>query len=640
MIEVLLGIAGLIPPLVQFAAVLTRKIKRFLDTEKYIKRRKSLALIRREIKAWTEMLCMIRGSNAPEGSATAKLFRSCKTKIKEYRSVLQQISIRLREYPNSEKQWLIVVEVLDLLKVLKNFSEGGEVQRLLTAVNTYDEMPLPKPRVCVEVLTQTIGSAISSNSNSVIKSVHDQNSVMSGHISDIRAQLNELSEGLSNNQGTMSLQTQQSRLQIEQFDQKLEILADSLLGYDGSSTETDSGDSQASLPEDDREVDTPVTTLHSEVSDESSGCHYGRSRRTSMYCDQSTMTNMVGVDPPLINVPQITCGGDNLTARIAKLYEEIAENQGSLEVVAGSFDQTAPTGFEVMKVDKKDWQQDRNFATCGWGSDNSITLYIALPEGRLKDLVEIYAEDFESVLRTKSTTRRFSAILLPANHIVPPILASRFNFRHILNLHYPQPQLTIHWDMASIATKGQVYVRLGHIKELYKTIETERQGYSGCGLPKIRNIVICITIPWEKYSQWARGKTKHHGLDALWEQGILATLPVMVELADGTKEPHVWCSKKTKPSAEPWSSVKTVHAIFQEYVHPDLPPETTSRKETRFFVVIHQAGVRDEWVKVVQSILSKDQERILEPYRLSDDVTPIDIADLTRHCQQETGIFD
>lgn len=217
-----------------------------------------------------------------------------------------------------------------------------------------------------------------------------------------------------------------------------------------------------------------------------------------------------------------------------------------------------------MKVDEKDWQQDLNFATSSWGSDNSITLYIALQEGRLKDLVEIYTDDFESVLRTKSTTRRFSAILLPANHIVPPILASRFNFRYISNLHYPQPQLTIHWDMASIATKGQVYVRLGHIKELYNTIETERQGHSGCGLPEIRNIVICITIPWEMYSQWTQGKRKHHGLDALWEQGILATLPVMVKLADGTEEPHVWCRKKTKRSADRWSSVKTVHAIFQE----------------------------------------------------------------------------
>lgn len=210
-----------------------------------------------------------------------------------------------------------------------------------------------------------------------------------------------------------------------------------------------------------------------------SASHCSRSRPASMYCDQNTMTNMVGVDPPLRNVyanyflilyvalqsslidlkPQVTCDGENLTARIAKLYEEIAENQGCLEVVAGSFDQTAPTGFEVMKVDKNNWQEDRNFATCGWESDDSITLYIALPEGRLKDLVEIYA-NFEYVLRTKSTTRRVSAILLPTNHIVPPILASRFNFRHILNLHYPQPQLTIHWDMASMAIKGQVYSAL------------------------------------------------------------------------------------------------------------------------------------------------------------------------------------
>lgn len=145
MAELALALAGLIPPLVQFATFLTRKVKIFLDTKKYIEKRKSLALIRREIKSWTAMLHMIRSSNAPEGSAIAKLFRSCKTKIKEYRSVLGQIKRQICKYPNSKQQWLIVAEVRDLFKVLKNFSEGGEVERLLTAVNTYDEFPLSRP---------------------------------------------------------------------------------------------------------------------------------------------------------------------------------------------------------------------------------------------------------------------------------------------------------------------------------------------------------------------------------------------------------------------------------------------------------------------------------------------------------------
>lgn len=120
------------------------------------------------------------------------------------------------------------------------------------------------------VLTQTLDSAINSDSNSVIKSVHSQNIKLFAQISDMRVQLNGILEGLNKSQGTTNLQPQQSQLQIEQFGQTLERMADSLLGYDGSSTETDSSDSEASLLEEGRELESD-TTLHSQVSNESSG---------------------------------------------------------------------------------------------------------------------------------------------------------------------------------------------------------------------------------------------------------------------------------------------------------------------------------------------------------------------------------
>lgn len=120
--------------------------------------------------------------------------------------------------------------------------------------------------------------AISSESNSTIRSMHSQYikqqkslKSLSGEISDMRAQFDGLIEGLNKSQGTTSLQPQLSQLQIEQFDQKLERLADSLLGHDGSSTETDSSDSEDSLLEEGRDLDTSDTTLHSQVSTESSG---------------------------------------------------------------------------------------------------------------------------------------------------------------------------------------------------------------------------------------------------------------------------------------------------------------------------------------------------------------------------------
>lgn len=242
-------------------------------------------------------------------------------------------------------------------------------------------------------------------------------------------------------------------------------------------------------------------------------------------------------------------------------------NQACLQIVAGSFDQTAPTGFEVLKMDQSDWLDDCHFSAFNWESDYSITLHIALQEGRLRELVGIYGEDFVSVLETESTTRRFSAILLPIK-----IFRSRFpasepsprRFRHILDLESPQPLLTIYWDMEYWNTRAQVYFRLSNLKELDKNIEVKRQVDSGCALPSFRDIVLCITIPWQKYSRLAQGEEKNHSLDALWEQGIVATLPVLAELQDGTEEPHIWCPQGTKRSADPGSTGRTVHAIFQE----------------------------------------------------------------------------
>lgn len=257
----------------------------------------------------------------------------------------------------------------------------------------------------------------------------------------------------------------------------------------------------------------------------------------------------------------------DLIASVTKLNDEIAVNQACLQVVAGSFDQTAPNGVDVLKVDQRDWLEDCHFATFNWESDDSITLHITLQEGRLRELVEIYGEDFVSVLETKSTTRRFSAILLPINFFRSLFLAcepSPRRFRHILDLESTQPLLTIHWDMQYCTTRGRVYFCLSNLKELDQNIQVKRQGDSGCALPSFRDIVLCITISWQKYSKWALGEEKNHSLDALWEQGIVATLPVLSELEDGTEEPHIWCPRETKRHAESDSAGRTVHAIFQE----------------------------------------------------------------------------
>lgn len=142
MADVLLAVFGLIPPLIQFTAVLAQKVQKFFDTKTYIERTKTLDCIRGDIKSWRVMLRMIESCDAPNGSDIATLFESCKIKIEEYKSLLQQIKRQLRGYLKSGTRRVIVAKVQHLLKDLKNLRDGGELERLLAAANTYDGSPL------------------------------------------------------------------------------------------------------------------------------------------------------------------------------------------------------------------------------------------------------------------------------------------------------------------------------------------------------------------------------------------------------------------------------------------------------------------------------------------------------------------
>ncbi|KAH7136385.1 hypothetical protein EDB81DRAFT_858463 [Dactylonectria macrodidyma] len=371
----------------------------------------------------------------------------------------------------------------------------------------------------------------------------------------------------------------------------------------------------------------------------------GRLSPDTMYSDQytashlvhsehGTMPCVVGKDPPSRGVSHPTLCVRRLIASVAVRDFERTRRDGFPQVVAGSWGQTSPGGWEIIEIAEEERHNSQHFEVA---DSKSVTIFIALPEKRLRQLIEMNGEDLESLPKTNSTIRRLSAILRLSNLIVSSNPNFRASFCHTLDLRYHETRLLIRWDMEYMSTKGAVHFRLGKLKELFENIEAKRQSDSKCPLPSLCGIAVCVTIPWTNYSHWAQGYTTDDALDTLWEQGIVATLPVLVKVHNNTVEPHVWCPAGLNNG--PGTRWREVHAIIQEYVHPGLPPETgNSSSETRFIVVVYKTGDPSEWIEVVQSTLSHNPGQMLKPYQLSPNGMCIDVDDLARHCQEEIKI--
>ncbi|KAM5370983.1 hypothetical protein ACJZ2D_008180 [Fusarium nematophilum] len=208
-----------------------------------------------------------------------------------------------------------------------------------------------------------------------------------------------------------------------------------------------------------------------------------------------------------------------------------------------------------------------------------------------------------------------------------------------------ETELILHWDMEDIVTKGQVYYRLGKLKDLRQEIESRCEGDPTFPVPKFCNISTCITMEWERYQEWTQGK-EDPALDALREQGIIATLPLLRRQKKGTFRPHVWCEIKTKlgENGDDRAREKAVHAILQEYTHPGPSPKRAEKARDnapiRFIAVVFRTGDRDEWVDFVQSVETVDSGRRLRLYRFDPNRDSHILESLTEHCSQKPGYLE
>ncbi|KAF5230617.1 hypothetical protein FAUST_9708 [Fusarium austroamericanum] len=387
--------------------------------------------------------------------------------------------------------------------------------------------------------------------------------------------------------------------QLELVNRTVENLQDSLLRPSDELKDENPKDS-CSSDDDATTCGTADTTLNDMLSGEARETP----KSTYLSSDHGIMTEAPVISPPF-KALQSTALRQNLSQIHSAASEDIDTGEDGSPWVAGCFCQTSPSQFPVLKVSEDDWNEGFHFGFGNTSAEGVVSFHIGLPETRQDKLPQAW-KDSNLLIEGDFTTRRFSVILSPvaqADKITPLNLFRRST------LQVKKFKLLLHWDLMDVGTKAKVYHRLAKLESIYQKVETVHCEKFASQAPILDDRIVCITIPWKKYQQWTQGMSKDAALDALWEQGILATLPVLVSLRDGTLDPRVWCESKIKRHGRNVTQFneKSVHAIFQEYTYNGLCfPEDHELCETRFIIVIHNTAQAHDWVDFIRRSQSKD----------------------------------
>ncbi|KAJ3542148.1 hypothetical protein NM208_g4249 [Fusarium decemcellulare] len=443
--------------------------------------------------------------------------------------------------------------------------------------------------------------------------------------------------------------------QMANVNRTLENLQESLWGDHNVLHRTESRGFDDFSSGDDQAVDTANTSFQDEVSEDTTAstmatCDglrevFDPPSPTYQQSDQSTMTDIAGMSPPLTSVlypnfQRLAPLGRGITRDATDIGED-----GHLQV-AGSFEQTALTSSTVLKIDKEDWESSYHLGLGNSSVNGMVTLNIDLPASRLKELQPTCGDHLEVNLEADAITRQFSLILSPVKLMNSQARSRGFPVGQASTLHARSTELILHWDIQETRTKAQVYYRLSKLKELRQEIEGRRGRNATFPVPKFCNIAVCILMDWERYQKWIQGDEDDTALQALWEQGIIATLPLLIRLKDGTFRPHVWCETRTRLGEVRGAdqNEKAIHAIVQKYTYPECgfakeKLEATGAT-TRFITVIHRVGSQDEWVDFIRSVESVEPDAGVPLYRLGSNGDSIDAEKLSRHCGSNVSLWE
>ncbi|CAG1982788.1 unnamed protein product [Fusarium graminearum] len=607
MAEIPLAVAGIFLSIASSASSIGKWFDGVVDLKKFVENKKTtLKRLGAEINSWTVIIAIIEKSQGPRGSASEIVSKSCLRDLYKYRSRLREIRDKVKKYDGIKTLSTVVNELQELFDILRKEDLENKAKNCLKMMgviynsDTIDQL----------LKLQNTSTAQQRGINNIESSQADIKATQLEMMSMIQ-------ESLRKREAPSTMRPQLFE-KLELVNRTVENLQDSLL-RPSDELKDESLEDSCSSDDDATTWDTADTTLNDVLSGEArktpkstylSSDHGTMTetleapKPTSLSSDHGTMTEAPVISPPFKALLSTALRQNHSQIHSAASEDIDTEEDGSPRV-AGCFYQTSPSQFPVLKVSADDWNEGFHFGFGNTSAEGVVSFHIGLPETQQDELPQAW-KDGSLLIEGNFTTRRFSVILSPvarADKIAPLNLFRRST------LQVKKFKLLLHWNLMDVGTKAKVYHRLAKLESIYQKVETVHCERFASQAPILDDRIVCITIPWKKYQQWTQGMSKDAALDALWEQGILATLPVLVSLRDGTLDPRVWCESKTKRHGRNVTQFneKSVHAIFQEYTYNGLCfPEDHELCETRFIIVIHNTAQAHDWVDFIRRSQSKD----------------------------------
>ncbi|KAJ3540475.1 hypothetical protein NM208_g5050 [Fusarium decemcellulare] len=591
MLEIAIGVLGLLHPLVTFTSRIGSSIDSLRKTKKFMKNERNLHRLRREIDAWGLMIDDVSDSPITASASESQAGVMFKKNVLKHRLSLKEIKREFEEYLGVHKPIPVVMKVRKLMREVKDNNIEEEIRKWMEALNC----------------------SRTSNINKKVEEIREMGLAQNTTNSEVKNMLCNLVCYLTGEDSTLMFPQRMTVINRTVQDLEESLRQCSTLAQT-SDADSDSGFDSTTENE---APDTADTTLQDEALDEAldtAPAPLAVQNCLPDYADRSSSPiNFEAERPTTIETPYPVTHRSNILYhglyKLSPSYEVNDETlinfgAGNHFTFAGCFERSVKrdqSDSSILTIDQNDWDSLYRLGIGIFSRNGMVSLDIDVPARRLD-----YLDGFGLIIGPESRVRRFSAVMQPTSHMLNKIRDSRSTlFRSAAR----QITQLFHWGLEDITSRDQVYDQLARLQALQLEIESTTGIAITPGVPQLGSATVCITMEWSRYRAWTKENEPDSALDALYEQGIVATLPLFTRQEPEAFSPHIWCETETMIGDITASNAhkKGVHAIIQEYTYPGLLHDKKKACDsiaTRFFVVIFRTGDRDGWVDFVQSVES------------------------------------
>jgi hypothetical protein len=550
-VEVGLAIAGLVGPAAHYTAKAIEQLQNLYELYQDATNTRYLAQLQDELLRWDALLDSLR---ATQFWSEEDKFKKLKTKVErifeKYRTTLEETNSILDKFQTlGEDKDAIWKSLQTLSQNRESFQhQRPKLERWTNTVNQY---------VILVLLTWTYTNKYKRIINA---DTNQQARLNAKTLGEIKSKLEQLEGKLGGELATGKSQDRYQALGRSQERQQhakwLQRLAEILDNYpEGSDPTTTAAEKPKQLTE---ETFKDGAT-RSQYLDQSTMTYIRYKDRSTMtkncHTERSTMVTEFCIDPwgPLRGPKPWLSSPTNLTtfsnpeeipdkSPVCKAVKKLIENvQWSGSIFDGTFGSETYTEVEVFKTSKKD-SIETNF---NYHDKNHTSFAIILPRHLLQYIIQTFQAPENAIerLASESVIRRMSFVTKPANFRSP----FSFNAGKSSKIKF-----MIHWDIPKEReiTRDEIWHRISYFRELNNQKD----------IPLRDEMVVCMTVPFKKYSEWAHEPQSNDPLSILWALGILVVVQAMVTNPDGSTNKESWC-----PIWEVKNEKKCrIHAYFQE----------------------------------------------------------------------------